>query len=59
MVMVLEAVGLPLEGIAAILAGDWFLDRCRTTVNVWGEAVAAAVVESRTDPGAPGDIAPG
>ncbi len=59
MVMVLEAVGLPLEGIAAILAVDWFLDRCRTTVNVWGDAVAAAVVESRTDPGAPGDIAPG
>ncbi len=50
MVIVLEAVGLPLEGIAAILAVDWFLDRCRTTVNVWGDAVAAAVVDSRTGP---------
>ena len=44
MVIVLEAVGLPLEGIGLILAIDWFLDRCRTTVNVYGDAVGAAVV---------------
>ncbi|MFP6625763.1 MAG: dicarboxylate/amino acid:cation symporter [Deltaproteobacteria bacterium] len=48
MVLVLEAVGLPLEGIAAILSVDWFLDRCRTTVNVWGDAVAAAVVDAHS-----------
>ena len=36
MVIVLKAVNLPLEGITLILAIDWFLDRCRTTVNVWG-----------------------
>lgn len=47
MVIVLEAVGLPLEGISLILAVDWFLDRCRTTVNVWGDATAAAVVDAR------------
>jgi len=44
MVIVLEAVGLPLEGIGLLLAIDWFLDRCRTTVNVFGDAVGAAVV---------------
>ncbi len=44
MVIVLEAVGLPLEGIGLILAIDWFLDRCRTTINVFGDAVGAAVV---------------
>jgi Na+/H+-dicarboxylate symporter len=44
MVMVLESVGLPVEGIAAILAIDWFLDRFRTTVNVWGDSVGAAVI---------------
>ena len=44
MVMVLNAVGLPLEGIGLIFAIDWFLDRCRTTVNVWGESVDAAVI---------------
>jgi len=44
MVIVLQAVGLPLDGIGLILAIDWFLDRCRTTVNVFGDAVGAAVV---------------
>jgi solute carrier family 1 (high affinity glutamate transporter) protein 1 len=45
MVIVLKAVGLPLEGIGLILAVDWFLDRCRTTVNVWGDGVGAAVID--------------
>jgi len=45
MVIVLNAVGLPTEGVAMILAIDWFLDRCRTTVNVWGDSVGAAVVD--------------
>jgi Na+/H+-dicarboxylate symporter len=44
MVLVLTAVGLPLEGIGLIWAVDWFLDRCRTTVNVWGDSVGAAVI---------------
>ncbi len=44
MVMVLRAVDLPIEGISLLLVIDWFLDRCRTTVNVWGDAVGAAVV---------------
>ena len=45
MVIVLNAVGLPLEGIGLLLAVDWFLDRCRTTVNVWGDSVGAAVID--------------
>ncbi len=45
MVIVLSAVGLPLEGIALLLAVDWFLDRFRTTVNVWGDSVGAAVID--------------
>lgn len=44
MVLVLKAVGLPLEGIGLILTVDWLLDRFRTTVNVWGDSVGAAVV---------------
>lgn len=44
MVFVLGAVGLPLEGIGLIWAVDWFLDRCRTTVNVWGDSIGAAVI---------------
>jgi Na+/H+-dicarboxylate symporter len=45
LVLVLHSVGLPLEGISLLLAVDWFLDRFRTAVNVWGDAVGAAVVE--------------
>lgn len=45
MVIVLNAVGLPTEGVAMILAVDWFLDRCRTTVNVLGDSVGAAIID--------------
>jgi Na+/H+-dicarboxylate symporter len=47
MVVVLQAVGLPLEGLSLLLAIDWLLDRFRTAVNVWGDAVGAAVIERR------------
>ena len=46
MVMVLQAVGIPLEGIGMLLSIDWFLDRCRTTLNVWGDSVGVAVVDA-------------
>ncbi len=45
MVLVLTAVGLPTTGIGLILAVDWFLDRLRTTVNVWGDCVGAGVID--------------
>lgn len=45
MVIVLSAVNLPLEGIGLLLAVDWFLDRFRTSVNVWGDSVGAAVID--------------
>ncbi|MEW6359796.1 MAG: dicarboxylate/amino acid:cation symporter [Planctomycetota bacterium] len=44
MVMVLQAVDLPVAGIGMILAVDRILDMCRTTINVWGDAVGAAVI---------------
>jgi len=45
MTMVFTAVGLPLEDIGLLLTIDWFLDRCRTVVNVLGDTVGAAVVD--------------
>lgn len=45
MVVVLSAVGLPTTAVGLILAVDRILDMCRTTVNVWSDATAAAVVE--------------
>lgn len=47
MVIVLQAVGLPLTGIGTILAIDWFLDRMRTTVNIYGDAVGAAIIDTQ------------
>ncbi len=46
MVIVLNAVGLPVEYIGLILSVDWLLDRFRTAVNVCGDAIGAAVVDT-------------
>ena len=45
MVIVLNAVGLPVEYIGLILSVDWLLDRFRTAVNVFGDSLGSAVVE--------------
>lgn len=44
MSIILNAVGLPLEGVAIILAVDRILDMFRTTVNVLSDSVGAVVV---------------
>jgi Na+/H+-dicarboxylate symporter len=45
MIIVLTSVGLPTEGIGTILAIDWFLDRLRTTVNVYGDSIGAGIID--------------
>ncbi|MBC7835520.1 MAG: dicarboxylate/amino acid:cation symporter [Phycisphaerales bacterium] len=44
LVIVLQSVGVPAEGIAVILGVDRLLDMCRTIVNVTGDAVASVVI---------------
>lgn len=44
MSIILGAVGLPLEGVAIILAVDRVLDMFRTTINVLSDSVGAVVV---------------
>lgn len=44
LVIVLESVNIPLEGIAVILGIDRILDMCRTTCNVTGDCMVATVV---------------
>ncbi|XP_066582167.1 excitatory amino acid transporter 1-like [Prorops nasuta] len=44
MVMVLDTVRLPANDVFLIVAVDWLLDRCRTTVNVVGDALGAGIV---------------
>jgi len=45
LLIVLAAVGLPPAGIGTVLAIDWFLDRLRTALNVFGDSVGAAVID--------------
>ena len=53
MVIVVQAVNaslgsgtphLPLAAVGVILGVDRILDMCRTTVNVWGDAVGAKII---------------
>lgn len=44
MSIILSAVGLPLEGVAIILAVDRILDMFRTTANVFSDSVGALVI---------------
>ena len=45
--IVAQSVGVPPEGMGLILGVDRFLDMCRTTVNVSGDLVIAALVGGR------------
>ncbi|MEO8992395.1 MAG: dicarboxylate/amino acid:cation symporter [Nitrosospira sp.] len=45
MVVVLQSVGLPAEGIAILLPVDRLLDTFRTTINVEGDMVGSLVVQ--------------
>ncbi|HNQ23857.1 MAG TPA: dicarboxylate/amino acid:cation symporter [Phycisphaerae bacterium] len=47
-IMVLQSVGVPAEGIGIILGVDRLLDMCRTTVNVVGDIAIAACVNRST-----------
>jgi len=42
--MVLQSVGLPMEGIALIAGVDRILDMGRTCINVTGDMVGAVVI---------------
>jgi proton glutamate symport protein len=44
LVVILESIGVPSDGIALILGVDRILDMCRTTINVTGDATVATVV---------------
>jgi len=52
MLLVLRAVHLPDVYIPMLLTVDWFLDRCRTTVNVMGDMNVSCLLDGKTPPGA-------
>jgi Na+/H+-dicarboxylate symporter len=47
MTMVFNAVGLPLEFIPILLTVDWFLDRCRTAINVMGDINVSCLMDGK------------
>jgi DAACS family dicarboxylate/amino acid:cation (Na+ or H+) symporter len=47
MTLVFSAVGLPIEYIALLLTVDWFLDRCRTTINVLGDVNVSCLLDGK------------
>jgi Na+/H+-dicarboxylate symporter len=44
LIIILEAIAIPTEGIALILGVDRIIDMCRTTTNVTGDAAVATAV---------------
>ena len=44
LVIILEAINVPIQGIALIIGVDRILDMCRTVVNVTGDSAVACVV---------------
>lgn len=47
MTLVFTSVGLPTEYIAILITVDWFLDRCRTAINVMGDMTVSAVIDGK------------
>jgi DAACS family dicarboxylate/amino acid:cation (Na+ or H+) symporter len=47
MTLVFTAVRLPTEYIALLLTVDWFLDRCRTAINVMGDMNVSCLLDGR------------
>ena len=54
MVMVFRAVNLPTEYIAILFTVDWFLDRCRTAINVMGDMNVSCILDGKSSESAPG-----
>ena len=61
MTLVFRAVGLPIEYIPLLLPVDWFLDRCRTAINVMGDMNVSCLLDGKVRATAPrpDDVPPG
>lgn len=47
MTMVFTTVGLPVQYIPVLLTVDWFLDRCRTAINVMGDMNVGCLLDGK------------
>ena len=47
MTLVFNAVGLPVQYIVFLITVDWFLDRCRTAINVLGDVNVSCLLDGK------------
>ncbi|MBC1237438.1 dicarboxylate/amino acid:cation symporter [Nostoc sp. 2RC] len=47
MTLVFTSVGLPTQYIALLVTVDWFLDRCRTAINVMGDMTVSTLLDGK------------
>jgi Na+/H+-dicarboxylate symporter len=47
MTLVFTSVGLPTQYIAVLVTVDWFLDRCRTAINVMGDMTVSTLLDGK------------
>jgi Na+/H+-dicarboxylate symporter len=47
MTLVFTSVGLPPQYIAILVTVDWFLDRCRTAINVMGDMTVSCILDGK------------
>ena len=47
MTLIFKAVGLDLSYIPVLLTVDWFLDRCRTAINIMGDVNVSCLLDGR------------
>jgi Na+/H+-dicarboxylate symporter len=47
MTLVFTSVNLPTDYIALLVTVDWFLDRCRTAINVMGDMTVSALLDGK------------
>lgn len=47
MTLVFTSVGLPTQYIALLITVDWFLDRCRTAINVLGDMTVSTLLDGK------------
>ncbi len=58
MMAVFNAVHLPVEYIPMLLVVDWFLDRCRTAINVMGDMSVTCLLDGKAQPHEEAVVAP-
>ncbi len=58
MTLVFTSVGLPTQYIALLITVDWFLDRCRTAINVLGDMTVSTLLDGKERKLAQNNLAP-